>query len=372
MPKKSESPKPSKRFVSGAWVILWRYSPAAGLYKQYTVSTGMTEKKADELAADILLRRFAVALAQTPPEFPSEYAATSGVRRYLEDRYGAESVGAMGESVQNPNDWLTDYKKIIFKEVVEDWAKTSLSILKKLDEFVPGGIGATTAVHAHNFLESILMRGRKPGTRNRALAACSRFFGWCLKSGRAAANPFSGIGNMTEEDIEEIVYCTKQERDRIIACARALGRPDWIAVPIALYAGCRREEIFVRLGWEDVNIENRRMTVLAQKTKKKKKRITPLAKELVEILAVARQDKGTVVPAIDNGTWENQADRLVEMLRPAGKPEQGRRCGRSHRETAVCHDGNRIARPSKKDGKNGGGYFQKTGWASERKIDSPA
>ncbi len=92
MPKKSEFPKPTKRFVSGAWVILWRYSPAPGKYKQYTVSTGLTDKKADELAADLTLRRFAVALAQTPPEFPVEYAGTSGVRRYLEERFGVDDA----------------------------------------------------------------------------------------------------------------------------------------------------------------------------------------------------------------------------------------------------------------------------------------
>ena len=94
MPKKAQFPKPSKRFAGGAWVILWRYSPTPGEYKQYTVSTGLGDEKTDEPVADVILRRFAAALAQNPPEFPKEYAGTSGVCRYLEDRHGKDRAAS--------------------------------------------------------------------------------------------------------------------------------------------------------------------------------------------------------------------------------------------------------------------------------------
>ncbi len=272
MPKKPEFPRPSKRFISGAWVILWRYSPAPGKYKQYTVSTGLTEKKADEPVAEVTLRRFAAALAQNPPEFPKEYAGCSGVCRYLDDRFGVDAAILEVNQSHDPTCWIQDYEPVIKKECAKRWAHNSLAFIKRLDEFVPGGIGNTTPFHATRFLEHVhkngiskkprkntnTEKGRSNGTRNRILAACSRFFGWCVASERMAENPFKGIKALKENDIEEIVYCTAGERERVIAAAKATGSPDWIAVPIAFYAGCRREEIFT-LEWNiDINFESKR------------------------------------------------------------------------------------------------------------------
>ncbi len=327
MPKKTEFPQPTKRFLHGAWVILWRYSPAPNKYKQYTVSTGLTREKEDEQPADIVLRRFAVALAQTSPEFPAEYARTSGVIRYLEDRFGpSQKAGEAGFSSE-PTRWLQNYEPVIKRECSSSWANNSLAYLKALDRFVTGGIGKTDANQANRFLEHVHQNGisNRPkkrtgeeggasnGTRNRALAACSRFFQWCLASGAVASSPFAGIKMLREDGAEVITYCTAAERDRILVVARGLGRPDWIAIPIALYAGCRREEIF-RLQWTDVNFDNRHLIIRFGKTGKRK---TPIARELLEILTAARAERGAVIQPIDDMTWANQADRLVELVREA-------------------------------------------------------
>ncbi len=45
MAKQKLFPMPSKRYVSGAWVVLWRYTLSPGNCKQYTVSTGLTNEK---------------------------------------------------------------------------------------------------------------------------------------------------------------------------------------------------------------------------------------------------------------------------------------------------------------------------------------
>lgn len=325
MPKKSEFPKPTKRFISGAWVILWRYSPAPGVYKQYTVSTGLTDKKADEPVAENILRRFAAALTQNPPVFPKEYIGTSGVCRYLEDRLGADSAVVESGRALDSERWLQDYDPVIKKECEKRWAHNSLAYLKHLDGFVPGGIGKTNAFQATRFLEHIHKNGLSAkrakkggegglsnGTRNRALAACSRFFNWCIASGRLTEeNPFKGIKSLKEAEIEEIVYCMPDERDRIIASVKGTGRPDWIAVPIAFYAGCRREEIF-QLDWaRDINLKSKRILIRVSKTGK---RTIPIAKELLAIFEEHQKQRGLVVPR-DGGTWENQADRIIEVVR---------------------------------------------------------
>ena len=53
MAQKQRFPKPAKRFIYGAWTILWRFSSEPGKYKQYTVSTGLNREKEDEQIADI-------------------------------------------------------------------------------------------------------------------------------------------------------------------------------------------------------------------------------------------------------------------------------------------------------------------------------
>jgi len=241
MPKKAKYPKPTKRFAGGAWVVLWRFSPTPGEYRQYTVSTGLTEKKDDELAADIVLRTFAVALAQDRPNFPVEYAGTSGVRRYMADRLGLDASGK----------WLVDYEPVIRQEVVKTWASPSLSMLRRLEAFTGGRLEYTTPDQAQGFLTKLLADGLKPARRNRALIMCNRFFKWAIRTKRTQENPFAGIKLLKEARSEEIVYCTKAERDRLIGYARATGEADWLAVPVAFYAGMRREELY-RMKWEDI------------------------------------------------------------------------------------------------------------------------
>lgn len=302
MPKKTQYPKPTKRFFYGAWVILWRFSPEPGKYFQYTVSTGFNREREDKQAADIVLRRFAAALAQERPEFPPEYAGTAGVQRYLADRHGMAASG----------NWISDYEPVIAGEVSPSWAKSSIATLKRLDVFVEGGIKHTTPDQAQKFLLQAQADDGTPAWRNRVLSMCTRFFKWAITTKRTFENPFAGFKALTENEAEEIVYCTKAERARVLAVAEGLDRPDWIAIPIALYAGCRRGEVF-RLKWEDIDFEVRRLVV--RKSKTGKRRVTPLARELVAILEKAKKDRGLVVPNVAGETWQNQADRLVERVR---------------------------------------------------------
>lgn len=312
MPKKPKYPVPSKRFVGGAWVILWRFSPAPGEYRQYTVSTGLNRKKEDELDADIILRQFASALTKNPPDFPVTYSATSGVKRYLADRLGLNATG----------EWLWDYESVLKQEVVASWALPSLSMLRRLDEFVKEGVERTTPDQAQGFLVKLLQDGLKPARRNRALIMCNRFFKWALRTRRTLENPFAGIKLMKEERSLEIVYCTKGERDRIIALAEATGEKDWLAVPVAFYAGMRREEVY-RMQWEDIDFKARIITVPITKTKRLRK--IPLNRALGKILKKipASQRTGPVAPLPDGtGSRNDRANTLIRIVRRLAKQKR--------------------------------------------------
>ncbi len=210
MPKKPTYPKPTKRFFHGAWVVVWRYSPSPRKYTQYSVSTGLNREKEDEVFAEVILRRFATALAEDMPEFPAEYADAPGVLRYLEDRHG----------LMTSRDWINDYEPVISKEVSESWAKPSIEILKRLDAFAAEGIKHTTPDQAQKFLLHVQGDDNSVAWRNRVLSMCRRFFNWAVHTKRRRDNPFVGIKMLKEPKRVEIVYCTRQERNRIIAMAK--------------------------------------------------------------------------------------------------------------------------------------------------------
>jgi hypothetical protein len=164
MPKKAKYPKPAKRFVRGSRVILWRFSPASGQYRQYTVSTGLNRQKEDAVLADVVLRQFALALAQDPPAFPAEYAAAPGVVRYLDDRAGAaHDRSHVRKSVPSDfNALLGKYGDIKKIEFSTGWHTAAMGALRKWRRFIPD-LGAATREDAANFLHAIHAKGKAKG-----------------------------------------------------------------------------------------------------------------------------------------------------------------------------------------------------------------
>ena len=308
-------PRPSRRHKSRSWEIYWKWNN-----RRYAISPGYTQEE-DDLLVEAELRQVAAALASPDPIFPDKYAHAPAVIRYLADRYGKVQEGL--ESRESPaldaSMWLRDYEVHIRQECVERWAITSMAIIRNLDDFVPGGIGKTDGLHANRFIDSIMEKGRSIGTRNRTLAVCSRFFKWALRTERAHSNPFVGIKTLKEPELEEIVYCTREERDRIIELAKNLEQPDWIAVPIAFFTGMRREEIF-NMAWPDVLLAEKRVVV--PKSKTKKRRVLPLAGDLLKLLESIPESRrrGHVVKTPnDKANRLNRADDLVEAIRKAAK-----------------------------------------------------
>lgn len=310
MREKSKFPKPAKRFFHGAWIILWRFSPAPGEYKQYTVSTGLGREKEDRQDAELILRKFTAALASEEPEFPTEYAATSGVKRYLDDRLGIATKSG---------NWLDVYEPLIIQEVALSWARPSLSILRRLDAFTDGNIEKTTHDQAQSFLAGMLADDGTPAWRNRVLSMCKRFFGWAVTTKRIRENPFAGIKMLKVPKRSEIVYCTREERDRIIEMAKSMEWPDWTAVPIAFYGGMRKEEI-ARMEWKDVRFAEGKVIVPITKTGDPREfPMSTHLRELLESVPLAKRH-GYVV---DVPSGADRLFRLENIYRKIRKLNKG-------------------------------------------------
>lgn len=320
MGRRSRFPKVKYRFFKNGWEIYWYWD-----FKRYTYAPGYSDRSLASLVEAEALR-LGAAFADDTPALTPKWREAPGVRRYMAARYG-EEWDSDQEPVCNasPSELLELYQKHLELHCVRLWAVNSMTVIKKLDAFVPGGFLKTTKQHADDFLQACIEAGLKPGTRNHYLNMCRKFFNWLIRRGSKRENPFAGIKKMKDVDVKDIVYCTKQERERILKVARK-NREDWLAVAIAFYAGCRRREVF-RLQYEDVFLDNRRLVVRVSKTGK---RDTPIAKELLRLLKKSYRERGPVVPHVSDEEWATQADKIVEALRAAlCRPDEPDRNGKA-------------------------------------------
>ena len=296
--KKNEIPEARKRYNRGSWVIYWRYGG-----EQFSVSTGLI-KPADSALAEKIRRAFSIRLAEGGA-FEPPYDRMGSVIRYLEKRYGVPAAPVGG------GNWIADYTPYIQKECSQKWANMSLSFIRGLEAFA-GRIDLVDKAKAEAFLLEILS-AHATATRNRCLAACSRFFKWVVRTERTKTNPFGDVKTLKEERLSDIVYCTPEERDEIIALAAETGRPEWMAVPIAFYAGMRREEIS-RLEWPDVRFTEGKIVV--RRTKTKKGRTIPLNAKLEALLSSrpAAERSGYVVKIAGGIDRLLRLDNLIRTI----------------------------------------------------------
>jgi integrase len=261
-----------------------------------------------------------------------------GVKRYLHDRFGTIPL-PFSPNLGTEN-ILEPYKSDITSSCSKMWSTNSLAILRRLEDST-GALTNISQSHAKAFLNTMAIT-RSKATRNRALASCNRFFNWAVRTRRIANNPFKDIPFLTEEHPESITYCTKEERERILAAAKEIPLPYMIAVPIAFYTGCRREEI-ARMQWKHILFRESRIVI--PKTKTSKRRVLPLADNLRPVLeSVERHDDFVVRYARTNETtWTASACYLIESIRrklcrPLKCGKDGKPVGTIHKQYAMTED----------------------------------
>lgn len=306
MPKLSLYPVPRKRFHGGRWRIYWKWNS-----KQYAVATGYADEKKTALVNNEL-RIISAALAMDDPVFPESCQDSPAVRSYMEDRFGGHS----DPIIESMDDWLATYTTEIRSACSPEWADISLAYLVKLDGAL-GGIGKATPDRLSAYLADIALK-KSPGTRNRTHNAFARFFNWAVTTKRMRVNPIAGLKRAPEQRGADIVYCTREEREEIIDLARNSGWREWLAVPVAFFAGMRREEI-ANLRWDEIRM--REGTVLVSKTKTKTKtnasRTLPLSEALAEYLREVPENRrnGHVVPVSAGFDRLSRLNTLMRKLR---------------------------------------------------------
>ncbi|MBL7223715.1 MAG: tyrosine-type recombinase/integrase [Candidatus Brocadiae bacterium] len=294
---RKQYPTPGKRNRRNSWCLYWRSGD-----RTYEVTLGGV----DESSAESL--RLQVALALRTGDWPEWALSRQPVHKYL-----SECVARNGGAA------LEEYEPSLRVEISPSWAGTSLAHIRELLSFANKTCESITPQDAQAFLDHIVQTSgphfknngpRSKGTRNEALAACRRFYAWAGATGRLVINPFAKCRPLKKDDVETIVYCTREERDPLLAAAN--DSRDGIAVWLAFWTGMRRGEL-QRCHWEHISLANGRVVVPVSKTRRR--RVVPLARKLLEKLEPVAKRKGKVVPWSDVfGQWTYQARMLLEAL----------------------------------------------------------
>jgi integrase len=163
-------------------------------------------------------------------------------------------------------------------------------------------------------LSSVRATGVGARTVNRHRAAIRQFGTWLVKTRRVAFDPFEGLKPLNEEADRRHVRraLTPEEAERLLDAARQrplqvaetqrihagvtpqerlrltrLGETRALVYALALGTGLRRGEI-LRLRWQDVDLEARRVTVSAASAKSRKAQSLPLHVALAATLLASR------------------------------------------------------------------------------------
>jgi integrase len=246
--------------------------------KWYAVATGT----ADEREAEACRLEIGLALRGRP--WPAWAADAPAVKRY--------TLACTGEVPPTDSAGiLSAYETTLRAEVAPRWAQVSLGHLRELADVAGKPLADVSAADADAFLAHIIgspgthRKGNGPrgkATRNRALAACRRFYRWTVRTGRLTRNPFATIKALPEVEPAEIIYLTRPERDTVLAAAKSL--QDGAAVWLAVLAGLRLGEVG-HCRWEDV-LQGGRLRVGTSKTHRP--RLIPLHKALMARLMEIR------------------------------------------------------------------------------------
>jgi integrase len=154
-----------------------------------------------------------------------------------------------------------------------------------------------TTADINRFLDKL---GPKIGLRRKfnIRSRLSQFFNWCISRGHAVTNPCDKI-EIHVNGKDEVAIFTPAEARRLLTLCRE--KPEFkdlvLYHAIGLFAGLRPSECQL-LTWENVNLEEKTITVMAATSKTKETRNVPIESNLlkwIEEFAPAKR-QGLVTP----------------------------------------------------------------------------
>lgn len=125
----------------------------------------------------------------------------------------------------------------------------------------------------------------KAATVNRKLTVIKSAFSWAKRHKLIINNELSSLESLTEDDSKVSVrYLSSDERERLIVALKGNTKGMYTIVMLAMHTGLRRNAIF-SLKWEDVNLEERNIRLLAISAKSRKISYIPINDTALRVLS---------------------------------------------------------------------------------------
>jgi len=160
------------------------------------------------------------------------------------------------------------------------------SRLNKFAESFPKDLCNVTTPDIQGWLDAQKLSTQSYENNRRVIHLLFKF---AVSSGYAHENPVAGVDSVKVKNRATQIF-TPEEITRLLAAASAEFLP---CLAIGAFAGLRSAEI-ERLEWSDVDLQQRHITVGADKAKTASRRIVPIPKNLAQWLADYAERKGKV------------------------------------------------------------------------------
>ena len=164
-----------------------------------------------------------------------------------------------------------------------------------------------------------LAKGHGPITADAARSSLSALFGWAIGEGFCEQNPVTG----TNKASENIPRDRTLSDDELVAIWHAAPDNHYGAiVKLLILTGCRRDEIG-SMRWSEIDLQQRTLTLPAERTKNKSKHVVPLSDLAVSIIGgVGERDGRDLVFGVGRGGYAGwsaskaELDKAVKIKEP--------------------------------------------------------
>lgn len=193
-------------------------------------------------------------------------------------------------------DYADNFLETYSKLNKRSWARDALSIKHLKAAFKGLRLTEVTREHVEAYkgdrLRESTNRGRPPtpATINRELACLKTIFNRAVDAGKTDRNPVSFRGALFRENNKVERILSKTEEARLYeVCLNHLPRRIYWIIYTAFQTGMRRGEL-LNLKWEDIDFENRLITVKAAIAKNGKARTIPINRNLILLLKEIKKE----------------------------------------------------------------------------------
>jgi integrase len=184
-------------------------------------------------------------------------------------------------------------------------------------------MGSITKSDMDRWSRKKLAEGIKPTTINRATSMIVSVLNKAVEWEIINSNPIAGRKRLKIDKRGVVRYLSADEESRLLKALETKTGHIKLLIPILLNTGARPAEAF-SLTWDNVDLENRRLTLQAAFTKTSQTRFIPINDKLFKVLDARESKSGYLFPSHMTDSHIVSIDKAWKYLKEGAKLENFR------------------------------------------------